>query len=163
MGDNLAAISEAVGEKIEPGVYPTRRALNWAEESGLDLIEISPKAEPPVCKITDYQKFLYQQKKRQKELKAKASKMEVKEVRFGPNIDEHDFAFKLKHAIKFLQEGNQVRAYVHFKGRTIVFKDRGKLVLLKFIKELEEYGTAVELPRMEGRRMFVTISPKKKK
>jgi len=161
VGDNLEEISESVGEKIETGIFSTHRAKKWAEQADLDLIEISPNANPPVCKITDYQKFLYQKKKREKELKSKTSKTELKEVRFGPNIDDHDFSFKLRHAKKFLEEGNKLKAYVHFKGRTIIYKDRGMLVLLKFIKELEDFGTADELPKMEGRRMLVMISPKK--
>ncbi len=161
VGDNLNVISEAVGETIEAGIYDTQRAKKWAEQAELDLVEISPKAAPPVCSIIDYQKFLYKKKKREKELKSKTSKTELKEVRFGPNIDDHDFSFKLRHAKKFLEDGNKVKAYVHFKGRTIVFKDRGMLVLLRFIKELEDYGSADELPKMEGRRMLVMMSPKK--
>jgi len=132
-----------------------------ADEMELDLIEISPTAKPPVCKIADYNKFLYERKKKEKEIKSKTSKTVVKEIRFGPNTDEHDFEFKLKHAKKFLTDGAKVKAYVHFRGRTIVFKDRGQLLLLRFLKELEDYGAAEELPRMEGRRMNVIISPKK--
>lgn len=128
----------------------------------LDLVEISPNADPPVCKITDYKKFLYDKKKKEKEMKAKSSKTVIKEIRFGPNTDEHDFEFKLKHAQKFLEDGSKVKAYVHFRGRTIVFKDRGELLLLRFLKELEEYGAAEALPKMEGRRMIVMVSPKKK-
>lgn len=129
---------------------------------GLDLVVISPKADPPVCKIIDYKKFLYQRKKKDKELKAKTAKTVVKEIRFGPNTDDHDFEFKLRHAKRFLEEGAKVKAYVHFRGRTIVFKDRGELLLLRFLKELEDYGAAEALPKMEGRRMNVIISPKKK-
>ncbi len=127
----------------------------------LDLVEISPKADPPVVRIVDFKKFLYEKKKKQKEIKAKALKTVIKEIRFGPNTDDHDFDFKLRHAQKFLEEGSKVKAYVHFKGRTIVFKDRGELLLLRFLKELEELGAAETLPKLEGRRMTVIISPKK--
>lgn len=163
VGNNFDKISEIAGKEIEAGVYDTRDAKKWAEELALDLVEINPKAEPPVCKIIDYQKFLYQKKKKEKELKAKTSKTVIKEIRFGPNTDEHDFEFKLKHAQKFLEEGAKVKAYVFFKGRTIVFKDRGELLLLKFLQELDEYGAAESMPKMEGRRMIVMVSPKKKK
>ena len=161
VGNNFEAISEAAGKEIETGVVDTRDARNWADKLGLDLVEINPKADPPVCKIIDYQKFLYQKKKKEKELKAKTSKTVIKEIRLGPNTDEHDFDFKLRHAKKFLGEGAKVKAYVFFKGRTIVFKDRGELLLLKFINELDEFGAAEALPKMEGRRMIVMISPKK--
>lgn len=134
-----------------------------AEELGLDLVEISPNADPPVCKITDYQKFLYQQKKKQKEMKAKAVKVVVKEIRFGPNTDEHDFQFKLRHAEKFLTEGAKVKAYVFFKGRSILFKEQGEILLLKFATALEDYGKVEQLPQLEGKRMTMFISPKKKK
>ena len=163
VGDDMEAISEAAGKTIAPDVYDTREVLRWAQEMEMDLVEISPKADPPVCKITDFNKFVYEKKKKEKEIKSKSSKTVVKEIRFGPNTDDHDFDFKLKHAMKFLQEGAKVKAYVHFRGRTIVFKDRGELLLLKFLKALEEYGAAEEQPRMEGRRMNVIISPKKKK
>lgn len=163
VGDNLEIISEVAGKTIETGVYSTRVALNWAEALELDLVEISPNAEPPVCKIIDYRKFLYDKKKRERELKAKVVKTVMKEIRFGPNTDEHDFEFKVRHAKNFLEEGSKVRAYVHFRGRTIVFKDRGELLLLKFLKELEDHGAAESLPKLEGRRMAVIISPKKKK
>ena len=163
VGDDMEAISEAAGKTITPDVYDTREVLRWAQEMEMDLVEISPKADPPVCKITDFNKFIYEKKKKEKEIKAKASKTVVKEIRFGPNTDDHDFDFKLKHAMKFLEEGAKVKAYVHFRGRTIVFKDRGELLLLKFLKALEDYGSAEELPKMEGRRMNVIISPKKKK
>ncbi len=163
VGDNLEIISEVAGKTIETGVYSTRAALNWAESLELDLVEISPNAEPPVCKIIDYRKFLYDKKKRERELKAKVVKTVMKEIRFGPNTDEHDFEFKVRHAKNFLEEGSKVRAYVHFRGRTIVFKDRGELLLLKFLKELEDHGAAESLPKLEGRRMAVIISPKKKK
>jgi len=131
-----------------------------ADDQGLDLVEISPKAVPPVCKIIDYSKFKYDQKKKQKEIKAKAQKTVVKEIRFGPNTDDHDFNFKLKHAINFLQDGAKVRAYVHFVGRTIVFKERGEMLLLRFAQELEDYGKVEEMPKLMGKRMFVFISPK---
>jgi translation initiation factor IF-3 len=142
-------------------VYNTKEAVNWARAIGIDLVEISPKADPPVCKIIDYKKFLYQAKKREKEMKAKTKKTVIKEIRFGPNTDEHDFQFKLKHARKFLEDGAKVKAYVHFRGRSIVFKDRGELLLLKLLNELAELGAAEELPKLEGRRMIVIISPKK--
>jgi translation initiation factor IF-3 len=138
-------------------------ALNLADEMELDLVEISPQADPPVCKIVDYQKFLYQQKKKQKEIKANAAKIVVKEIRFGPNTDDHDYNFKLKHAINFLEEGAKVRAYVFFKGRSILFKDQGEKLLAKFISDLEEYGKVDQLPRLEGKRMIIILSPKKKK
>ena len=162
VGDNLEEISEVVGRKIEPDIYNTQLVLTWAKQMGLDLVEISPKADPPVCRITDYNKFLYNRKKKEKELKAKTAKTVVKEIRFGPNTDDHDFDFKLKHAQKFLEDGAKVKAYVHFRGRTIVFKDRGELLLLRFLKELEEFGAPEALPKLEGRRMIVIVSPKKK-
>ena len=164
MGENLEKISEKVGQRIEPGlVHPTRRVIGWAGEMDLDVVEISPNAKPPVVRIVDYKKFLYDKKKREKEMKAKAVKTVVKEIRFGPNTDDHDFEFKMRHARKFLEEGNKVKAYVHFRGRTIVFKDRGELLLLRFLKELEDVGAAEALPKMEGRRMIVIIQPKAKK
>ncbi len=162
VGDNLESISESVGYKVETGVFKTRKAIDIAANSGMDLILINPKAVPPVCKIIDYKKFLYQKKKKDKELKAKTVKTVVKEIRFGPNTDDHDFDFKLRHAKKFLEDGSKVKAYVHFRGRSIVFKDRGELLLLRFIKELEELGGVEYLPKLEGRRMTVIISPKKK-
>ncbi len=134
-----------------------------ANEQNLDLVEISPKADPPVCKIIDYSKFKYDQKKKQKEIKSKAQKTVVKEIRFGPNTDEHDFNFKLKHAINFLQDGAKVKAYVHFVGRTIVFKERGEILLLRLAQELEEYAKVDQLPKLEGKRMFLMLSPKKVK
>jgi len=149
-------------EGQEPIVTSTSEALKMADEQGLDLVEISPKAKPPVCKILDYRKFLYNQKKREKELKAKQSKVEIKEIRFGPNTDEHDFQFKLTHAKKFLEQGNKLKAYVFFRGRTIVFKDRGEILLLKFVTELEDYGTVEQLPKLERKRMIIMINPKKK-
>ena len=139
-----------------------RDALSLAKELELDLVEISPKADPPVCRIIEYKKFLYDQKKKQKEMKAKQQKVVVKEIRFGPNTDDHDFNFKLKHAKKFLEEGSKLKAYVFFRGRTIVFKERGEILLLKFAQELEEYGTVEQLPRLEGKRMTVLFNPKKK-
>lgn len=144
-------------------MVPVREAIAMATELGLDLVEISPNASPPVCKIIDYKKFLYEQKKKQKELKARQSKVVVKEIRFGPNTDDHDFTFKLNHAIKFLKEGFKVKAYVFFKGRTIVFKERGEILLLRFAQDVEEYGIIEQLPKLEGKRMIMMINPKKKK
>lgn len=152
-----------VGEGLAPGVYPTSKALSIAEEMGLDLVEISPKADPPVCKIIDYKKFLYNQKKKQKEMKAKAQKVVVKEIRFGPNTDDHDFNFKLKHAEKFIEEGAKVKSYVFFKGRSILFKDKGQILLLKLAQSLEEIATVESMPKMEGKRMIMMLAPKKKK
>jgi len=140
----------------------THDAVELAKEMELDLVEISPKADPPVCRIIEYKKFLYDQKKKQKEIKAKQQKVVVKEIRFGPNTDDHDFQFKLKHAKKFLQEGSKLKAYVFFRGRTIVFKERGEILLLKFAQELEEFGTVEQLPKLEGKRMTVLFNPKKK-
>ncbi|MBK8194776.1 MAG: translation initiation factor IF-3 [Lewinellaceae bacterium] len=161
VGENLEEITEAVGEKVEAGVYATSRLQKWAEEMGLDLVEISPNADPPVVRIVDYNKFLYQKKKKEKEMKANSVKVELKEIRFGPETGDHDFDFKVRHAKNFLMEGNKVKAYVQFRGRAIVFKDRGELLLLRFMKELDDYGTAEQLPRMEGKRMNVILSPKK--
>ena len=152
-----------VGENVEQDVYSTGDALNLAEDLGLDLVEISPKAVPPVARILDYKKFLYDQKKKQKELKSKQQKIVIKEIRFGPNTDEHDFLFKLKHALKFLEEGSKVKAYVFFRGRSIVFKERGEILLLKFAQELEEVGLVESMPRLEGKRMTMMINPKNKK
>ncbi|WP_459212918.1 translation initiation factor IF-3 [Aquimarina rhabdastrellae] len=152
-----------VGDNIEVGIYPTRKALALAEEQELDLVEISPKAVPPVCKIMDYKKFLYEQKKREKVLKSKASKVVVKEIRFGPNTDDHDYEFKKKHAIKFLQEGAKLKAYVFFKGRSIIYKDQGQILLLRLAQELEEYGKVEQMPKLEGKRMIMFIAPKKVK
>lgn len=150
-----------VGENVEVGVYPLRKAIEMAQAQSLDLVEISPKAVPPVCKIIDYSKFKYEQKKKQKEIKAKASKTVIKEIRFGPNTDDHDFDFKLKHAVNFLKDGAKVKAYVHFKGRTIVYKERGEILLLKFAQALEEYAKVEQLPKLEGKRMFLFLAPKK--
>ena len=152
-----------VGDNVEVGVYPIRRARELAEELELDLVEISPKASPPVCKIIDYKKFLYEQKKREKALKSKASKVVVKEIRFGPNTDEHDFEFKKKHAIKFLESGAKLKAYVFFKGRSIIFKDKGQILLLRLAQELEDYGTVEQMPKLEEKRMIMFIASKKKK
>jgi translation initiation factor IF-3 len=151
-----------VGENVEnQGIVSLEDALKLAGEQELDLVEISPNANPPVCKIIDYQKFLYQQKKKQKEIKAKSTKIIIKEIRFGPNTDEHDFNFKLKHALKFLEEGAKVKAYVFFKGRSILFKEQGEAILLKLAQELEEVGKVEQLPRLEGKRMIMFVSPKK--
>ncbi len=163
VGDDLEELSQVVGKTVEPGVYPTRQVQQWAQQVDLDVVEISPTAKPPVVRITDYSKFLYEKKKKEKEIKSKAVKTVIKEIRFGPNTDDHDFEFKVRHAKGFLEEGAKVKAYVHFRGRTIVFKDRGELLLLRFLKELEELGAAESLPQMEGRRMTVIITPKKKK
>jgi translation initiation factor IF-3 len=151
-----------VGENIEVGVYPIRKALDLAREQELDLVEISPKAVPPVCKIIDYKKFLYEQKKREKALKSKATKVVVKEIRFGPQTDEHDYEFKKKHAIKVLKEGAKLKTFVFFKGRSIIFKDQGQILLLRLAQELEEYGKVEQMPRLEGKRMIMFIAPKKK-
>lgn len=150
-----------VGENLEPGILSIREALQVAKDLELDLVEISPTANPPVCRVTNYKKFLYELKKKQKEIKAKAAKIVVKEIRFGPNTDEHDFNFKLKHAIKFLQEGAKVKADVFFKGRTILYKEKGEMILLKFAQEIGEYGKIEQLPKLEGKRMIMLISPKK--
>ena len=150
-----------VGDNVEQGVYPTSQALKMAEDQGLDLVEISPNVAPPVCRITDYQKFLYQQKKRQKEQKAKSVKVIVKEIRFGPQTDDHDYNFKLKHAKGFLEEGAKVKAYVFFKGRSILFKEQGEVLLLRFANDLEEYGKVEQLPVLEGKRMIIMLTPKK--
>ncbi len=158
-----AKVVRVVGDDIETEVMSIQDALRLADRMELDLVEISPNADPPVCKVIDYQKFLYQQKKKQKEAKAKAAKVVVKEIRFGPNTDDHDYNFKLRHAIKFLEEGAKVRAYVFFKGRSILFKEQGEVLLLRFANALEEYGKVEQLPRLEGKRMIVSFSPKKKK
>ncbi len=152
-----------VGDNVEVGVFPIDKAIALSEEQGLDLVEISPKADPPVCKIIDYKKFLYEQKKREKVMKAKATKVIVKEIRFGPNTDDHDYEFKKKHAEKFLKDGAKLKAYVFFKGRSIVYKDKGEILLLKLAQELEEFGKVEQMPRLEGKRMTMFISPKTKK
>ena len=142
-------------------VVPTRQALEMAHDQGVDLVEISPNANPPVCRLIDYSKFLYQQKKRQKEMKAKQVKVEVKEIRFGPQTDEHDYQFKLKHAKEFLEDGNKVRAYVFFRGRSILFKEQGEVLLLRFANDLEDYGKVEGMPSLEGKKMFLYLAPKK--
>lgn len=151
-----------IADGIEPEVYPIAKALELAKELGLDLVEISPNAVPPVCKIVDYKKFLYDQKKKQKEIKANAQKIVLKEIRFGPNTDEHDFEFKCKHAEKFIKEGSKVKAFVFFKGRSIVFKDRGEILLLRMAQALEEIAVVESMPKLEGKKMFMFLSPKKK-
>lgn len=150
-----------VGDDVESMVVPTHKALSMAQQQGLDLVEISPNAEPPVCRLIDYSKFLYQQKKRQKELKAKQVKIDVKEIRFGPQTDEHDYNFKLKHAREFLSDGDKVKAYVFFRGRSILFKEQGEVLLLRFANDLEEYGKVEQMPVLEGKRMIIFIAPKK--
>ncbi|GAB5523095.1 MAG: translation initiation factor IF-3 [Roseivirga sp.] len=149
-----------VGENVTVGIYSVSEGIKIAQDQGLDLVEISPKADPPVCKVIDYSKFKYDQKKKQKEIKAKASKTVIKEIRFGPNTDDHDFNFKLKHAQNFLEDGAKVKAYVQFRGRAIVYKDRGEILLLKFAQALEEYAKVEQLPKLEGKRMFLFLSPK---
>ncbi|MGJ5642370.1 translation initiation factor IF-3 [Formosa sp. S-31] len=152
-----------VGDNVEIGVYPIKQALAIAEEQELDLVEISPKAVPPVCKVMDYKKFLYEQKKRDKALKSKATKVIVKEIRFGPQTDDHDYEFKKKHAEKFLKEGAKLKAFVFFKGRSIVFKEQGQILLLRLAQDLEEYGKVEQMPKLEGKRMTMFIAPKKTK
>ena len=152
-----------VGENVEAGVYDTQVAQRMAQDLGLDLVEISPQADPPVCKIIDYNKFLYEKKKKEKEMKAKSKVSEVKEIRFTPNTDEHDFDFKSKHAENFLKDGNKVKAYVQFKGRAIMFKERGELLLLKFAERLVQVGTLESMPKLEGKRMFAIFAPKSQK
>ncbi len=152
-----------VGENVEVGVYDTQAAQKMAQEQGLDLVEISPQADPPVCKIIDYNKFLYEKKKKEKEMKANSKVSEVKEIRFTPNTDDHDFDFKSKHAQNFLKDGNKVKAYVQFKGRAIMFKERGELLLLKFAERLVEFGTLESMPKLEGKRMFAIFAPKSQK
>ena len=150
-----------VGENVEPGVYETRQAKRMAEDMDLDLVEISPNADPPVCKIIDYSKFMYDQRKKQKELASKAVKVVIKEIRFGPNTSDHDYEFKKKHAIEFLQSGCKVKAFVFFRGRSIVFKDKGEILLLRLAQDLEEYGKVEHMPSMDGKKMNITIAPKK--
>ena len=151
-----------VGDNVENGIYPIAEALRIADDLDLDLIEISPNAEPPVCRVLDYQKFLYQQRKRLKEQKAKSTKVVVKEIRFGPQTDDHDYNFKLKHAQGFLKEGAKVKAYVFFKGRSILFKEQGEVLLLRFANDLEEFGKVEQMPILEGKRMTIMLTPKKK-
>lgn len=151
-----------VGEELEGGLFTIQEALRIAQDQGMDLVEISPNADPPVCRVVDYKKFLYERKKKQKEIKAKTAKTVIKEIRFTPNTDEHDFEFKAKHAERFLGEGAKVKAYVHFRGRAIVFKERGELLLLKFAQRLEEHGLVEQLPKLEGKRMIMFLTPKGK-
>ena len=150
-----------VGDNVEQGIYPFQTALRMADEQNLDLVEISPNADPPVCRILDYQKFLYQKKRKEKEAKANSKKMEVKEIRFGPQTDDHDYNFKLKHAQEFLKEGNKVKAYVFFRGRSILFKEQGELLLARFANDLAEFGKPDAMPTLEGKRMILNLSPKK--
>lgn len=151
-----------VGDNIEkPGIYPIAQALKMAERMNLDLVEISAQTDPPVCKIIDYQKYLYQRRKKAKEMKANASKVVVKEIRFGPNTDEHDYQFKLKHAIEFLKDGAKVKSYVFFRGRSIVFSEQGEKLLLRFAVDLEDYGKAEQMPKLEGKRMIMMLAPLK--
>lgn len=161
VGNNFEKISKKYGQPVETGIYPTKQALAIAQAIEMDLVEISGKATPPVVKIVEYSKFLYEKKKREKEIKSKAQKTVIKEIRFGPNTDDHDFQFKLRHAEKFLEEGAKVKAFVQFRGRSIVFKERGELLLLRFIEALTHVGQPEALPKMEGRRMFVFVAPKK--
>ncbi|MCD4746805.1 MAG: translation initiation factor IF-3 [Bacteroidales bacterium] len=156
-----APVVRVVGDNVDTGIYQLREALNIADELELDLVEISPNANPPVCKVIDYRKYLYEQKKRQKEIKAKTAKVVVKEIRLGPNTDDHDFNFKLKHAIKFLEDGAKVKVDVFFKGRSIIYKERGEIILLKFAQELADYGKVERMPKLEGKRMIMIITPKK--
>jgi translation initiation factor IF-3 len=158
-----AKFVRVVGENTEPKIVSIIEAMQMAAEKELDLVEISPQAEPPVCKIMDYQKFLYQQKKKQKEIKAKSVRIVVKEIRFGPNTDEHDYNFKLKHAINFLSEGAKIKSYVFFKGRSIVYKEQGEILLLRFAQDLEDHAKVDALPKLEGKRMIMMLSPKPKK
>lgn len=150
-----------VGDNVPQGVYPIAQAIKIADEQNLDLVEIAPNAQPPVCRVIDYQKFLYQQKRKEKEQKQKSAKVVVKEIRFGPQTDEHDYNFKLKHAQEFLKEGSKVKAYVFFKGRSILFKEQGELLLARFANDLEEFGKPEQMPKLEGKRMIVNIAPKK--
>jgi len=152
-----------VGDNVQMGIYPLEEALKIADEQNLDLVEISPKADPPVCKILDYKKFLYDLRKKEKEIKKNTQKVVVKEIRFGPQTDEHDYEFKKKYAMKFLQEGNKVKAYVFFRGRSIIYKDQGELLLLRLAKELEELGKVEQLPKMEGKKMIMILAPLSKK
>ncbi|MBP7407645.1 MAG: translation initiation factor IF-3 [Flavobacteriales bacterium] len=165
MNNKIYGVNEVrlVGDNVEQGVYPFNQALRMAEEMGLDLVEISASAVPIVCRIIEYKKFLYDLKKKQKEIKAKQATVEVKEIRFGPNTDEHDVNFKLKHARNFLEEGHKVKAFVFFRGRSIVFKERGEILLLKFAQDLEDIGLVESMPKLEGKRMIMFLIPKKKK
>lgn len=163
INDKIRGVSEVrlVGDNVEQGIYSYQAAMRMADEQNLDLVEISPNAAPPVCRILDYQKFLYQKKRKEKEMKANSKKMEVKEIRFGPQTDDHDYNFKLKHAQEFLKDGNKVKAYVFFRGRSIVFKEQGELLLARFANDLAEYGKPEAVPSLEGKRMILNLSPKK--
>jgi len=152
-----------VGDEVEPNIYPLDEALRIARDLSLDLVEISPNAEPPVCKVIDYKKFIYDQKKKLRTIKSKAQKIVIKELRFGPNTGEHDFKFKLKHAISFLEDGSKVKAFVFFRGRSIIFKDQGHILLLKLAQALEDIGVVEEMPKLDGKKMIMIIAPKKKK
>ncbi len=165
INEHIKGVSQVrlVGDNVETGIYSFDEAMKIADNLELDLVEISPNAAPPVCKIIDYSKFLYQQKKREKEKKANSAKIVIKEIRFGPQTDDHDFNFKLKHAREFLKEGNKVKAYVFFKGRSILFKDQGEVLLARFAQELEDLGKPEQIPQLEGKRMIITIAPKKGK
>mgnify|MGYP000892638080 FL=1 len=165
INEHIKGVSQVrlVGDNVEKGIYSFDEAMKIADNLELDLVEISPNAAPPVCKIIDYSKFLYQQKKREKEKKANSAKIVIKEIRFGPQTDDHDFNFKLKHAREFLKEGNKVKAYVFFKGRSILFKDQGEVLLARFAQELEDLGKPEQIPQLEGKRMIITIAPKKGK
>ena len=163
INDKIRGVSEVrlVGDNVEQGIYSYQAAMRMADEQNLDLVEISPNAAPPVCRILDYQKFLYQKKRKEKEAKANSKMMEVKEIRFGPQTDDHDYNFKLKHAQEFLKEGNKVKAYVFFRGRSIVFKEQGELLLARFANDLAEFGKPDAMPNLEGKRMILNLSPKK--
>lgn len=165
INEHIKGVSQVrlVGDNVETGIYSFDEAMKIADNLELDLVEISPNAAPPVCKIIDYSKFLYQQKKREKEKKANSAKIVIKEIRFGPQTDDHDFNFKLKHAREFLKEGNKVKAYVFFKGRSILFKDQGEILLARFAQELDDLGKPEQIPQLEGKRMIITIAPKKGK
>ena len=165
INDKIRGVQQVrlIGDNVEQGIYSFQQAMKMADDQNLDLVEIAPTATPPVCRIIDYQKFLYAQKKKQKEAKANQKKQEVKEIRFGPQTDDHDYNFKLKHAIEFLKDGNKVKAYVFFRGRSIVFKEQGEILLARFAADLEEYGKAENVPNLEGKRMIMFISPKSNK
>lgn len=163
INDKIVGVREVrlVGDNVEQGIYSYQQAIRIADDLNLDLVEISPNAEPPVCRVVDYQKFLYDKKKKEKEAKANQKKMEVKEIRFGPQTDDHDYNFKLKHAQGFLKDGNKVKAYVFFRGRSIVFKEQGELLLARFADDLADYGKPEAMPKLEGKRMILFLSPKK--
>lgn len=163
INDKIRGVSQVrlVGDNVEQGIYSYQEAIRIADEQNLDLVEISPNVDPPVCRVIDYQKFLYQKKRKEKEQKANSKKIEIKEIRFGPQTDEHDYQFKLKHAIEFLKEGNKVKSYVFFRGRSILFKEQGEELLARFCTDLEEVGKPESTPKLEGKRMIVILSPKK--